>query len=111
MVILKTMKELIYQITKEFHIKAVQFMNEMDITSNIKLPTFSELTKNKNNGKVTGLKKSGHKINSVEIPIIAPVNDQEHDESHSEGSNATLTDDCNIYLIQNQLSLESLCTK
>ena len=56
------------------------------------------MTKNKNNGKVTGLKKSGHKINSVEIPIIAPVNDQEHEESHSEGSNATLTDDCNIYL-------------
>ncbi len=43
------------------------------------------------------LESSSYKINSVEIPIIEPANDKEHD-SYADNSNATLTDDCNIYL-------------
>jgi hypothetical protein len=49
---------------------AVEYVNGETITDNYTIQNLSELTRSKNNNKVTGLKKSGHTINSVEIPIL-----------------------------------------
>ena len=51
---------------KCYHIMGVLLLNGTDLSEFTKIDSLTELTKQRNNNGVTGLKKSGHKTNSID---------------------------------------------